>query len=254
MAGCERMRGSSGDGPTSAAAGTLNATTRVVVVSKSQLIRDAVRTALRSLGFTAASIGLPTGANQFHEVRRWLAGAGPVTGLLLTSLDDAAQMREAVGVVSGLDLDWLLLTSTPPGPSWGAVLDAGARDIMSTSTSLEDLSACVRAISDGRDPMPNDEREESLAAWRRVAGEHRRLTRKLEALSPREMEILLELREGDSVKVIASRAGVSEGTVRSQVKSLLRKLGVSSQLQAVATYRHVNEWFSEQPVATRDVV
>jgi DNA-binding NarL/FixJ family response regulator len=44
------------------------------------------------------------------------------------------------------------------------------------------------------------------------------------------------------VHSIAQRVGVAEGTVRSQLRSIFRKLGVRSQLQAVAAFRSVNDW------------
>ena len=60
------------------------------------------------------------------------------------------------------------------------------------------------------------------------------------ALSARELEVLLLLDEHLGTDEIATRLYISEHTVRSHVKSLLRKLGVSSRreaLDALATAR-----------------
>jgi DNA-binding NarL/FixJ family response regulator len=60
------------------------------------------------------------------------------------------------------------------------------------------------------------------------------------ALSARELEVLLLLDEHLATEEIAKRLFISEHTVRSHVKSLLRKLGVSSRrdaLEALATAR-----------------
>lgn len=54
------------------------------------------------------------------------------------------------------------------------------------------------------------------------------------ALSAREMEILCGLVMGESAGSLASMSGRSVGTVRQQIKSLLAKLGVGSQVEAVA--------------------
>lgn len=51
-------------------------------------------------------------------------------------------------------------------------------------------------------------------------------------LTPRENEILLLLAEGQSNKVIARNLGISDGTVKLHVKSILRKLGVHSRVEA----------------------
>jgi DNA-binding NarL/FixJ family response regulator len=52
-------------------------------------------------------------------------------------------------------------------------------------------------------------------------------------LSARELEVLLLLDEHHSTDEIAQRLFISEHTVRSHVKSLLRKLGVSSRREAL---------------------
>jgi DNA-binding CsgD family transcriptional regulator len=53
------------------------------------------------------------------------------------------------------------------------------------------------------------------------------------ALSAREVEVLLLLDEHLGTDEIARRLFISEHTVRSHVKSLLRKLGVSSRREAL---------------------
>lgn len=53
------------------------------------------------------------------------------------------------------------------------------------------------------------------------------------ALSARELEVLLLLDEHLATEEIAKRLFISEHTVRSHVKSLLRKLGVSSRREAL---------------------
>jgi DNA-binding NarL/FixJ family response regulator len=53
------------------------------------------------------------------------------------------------------------------------------------------------------------------------------------ALSARELEVLLLLDEHHGTDEIAKRLYISEHTVRSHVKSLLRKLGVSSRREAL---------------------
>ena len=51
-------------------------------------------------------------------------------------------------------------------------------------------------------------------------------------VTPREMEILHHLAEGQSNKVIARNLGISDGTVKLHVKAILRKLGVHSRVEA----------------------
>src|SRR6266852_1734320 len=59
-----------------------------------------------------------------------------------------------------------------------------------------------------------------------------------EALSAREVEVLLLLDDHLGTDEIAGRLYISEHTVRSHVKSLLRKLGVSSRREALERLAH----------------
>jgi two-component system nitrate/nitrite response regulator NarL len=54
----------------------------------------------------------------------------------------------------------------------------------------------------------------------------------LEALTAREKEILLQLAHGHSNKVIARQLDIAETTVKVHVQSILRKLRLSSRVQA----------------------
>lgn len=54
------------------------------------------------------------------------------------------------------------------------------------------------------------------------------------ALTPRELDVLRSLAAGHSTGRVAVLLGISPETVRSHVKSLLRKLGVHSRLEAVS--------------------
>lgn len=51
-------------------------------------------------------------------------------------------------------------------------------------------------------------------------------------LTPRELDILCLLAEGQSNKVIARNLGISDGTVKLHVKAVLRKLNVHSRVEA----------------------
>ena len=54
----------------------------------------------------------------------------------------------------------------------------------------------------------------------------------LDLLSPREREILLLIARGDSNKLIARELDIAETTVKIHVQHILRKLGLSSRVQA----------------------
>ena len=62
-------------------------------------------------------------------------------------------------------------------------------------------------------------------------------TRTGPALTPREQAVLAELTGDVPVEEIAARLWVSRNTVKSQLRSVYRKLGVSTRAEAVARAR-----------------
>ena len=62
-------------------------------------------------------------------------------------------------------------------------------------------------------------------------------------LTPNEAIVLAELVEGHAAEEIAERLGKSLATVRTQIRAVLQKLDVHSQLAAVALARHANWQF-----------
>jgi two-component system nitrate/nitrite response regulator NarL len=93
-------------------------------------------------------------------------------------------------------------------------LVAALRDIVAGKTVVApDLAPVLARVVQGDSIVPA---EEDLFA----------------RLTPRENEILALLAEGQSNKVIARNLGISDGTVKLHVKSILRKLGVHSRVEA----------------------
>ncbi|HJA04683.1 MAG TPA: LuxR C-terminal-related transcriptional regulator [Candidatus Microbacterium stercoravium] len=66
-----------------------------------------------------------------------------------------------------------------------------------------------------------------------------RATRSTDALSERERTVVAELPFAVSTKDLAARLHVSPNTVKTQLRSIYRKLGVSSWADAVSTARRL---------------
>ena len=71
------------------------------------------------------------------------------------------------------------------------------------------------------------------AAALAVAGEPSNLD---ELLTPREREVITLIVGGQSNSAIAERLVISEGTVKSHVKQILRKLGAVNRSEVIARY------------------
>jgi DNA-binding CsgD family transcriptional regulator len=74
-------------------------------------------------------------------------------------------------------------------------------------------------------------------------------TAALETLTPRERQVLLALMRGETAREICRNDYVAMPTVRSQIRSILFKLGVSSQLAAVVMAYRSGWHLSELPEA-----
>jgi DNA-binding NarL/FixJ family response regulator len=191
---------------------------------------------------------------------------GALTALLAQHgfdvVGEAEDGRCAVGVARSLQPDLILLDLTMPGMGGLEALPhlreaaPGCEVVMLTaSVAEENLLAAVRAGAAGY-LLKTEPPERIVEFLRGAAGGEaalsgsiaRRLLERVRqgrdadagvpdsiarVLSAREVEVLLLLDDHLGTDQIATRLFISEHTVRSHVKSLLRKLGVSSRRQAL---------------------
>ena len=102
-------------------------------------------------------------------------------------------------------------------------IKAGAKAYLLKDTARDALVDCVRKVHAGETYLPAP-----LAAKlaERVSGD---------ALSAREIEVLQRMAAGKSNKEIGAELFISEGTVKTHVKSIFTKLDVVSRTEALAT-------------------
>jgi DNA-binding NarL/FixJ family response regulator len=204
-------------------------------------------------------------------VRVLIVDDHPLTRSALTSLleqsafsvvGEAADGKEAVERTRSLQPDVVLLDLSMPGPGGLEALPqlrAAAPEceivVLTASGTEENLLAAIRGGAAGY--LLKSEPPERIAEFLEgvVKGEAalsgsvaRRLLERVRvggrhdsavpesissALSARELEVLLLLDEHLGTDQIAKRLYISEHTVRSHVKHLLHKLGVSSRREAL---------------------
>ena len=133
-----------------------------------------------------------------------------------------------------------VVTASADRGRWGECLRYGARTVMSKAQPLNEILATVRRLNEGLPVMDRAERDSLMQEWHRSRGKQQEARARLHRLTAREREVLSALYEGKSVRDIARLSVVSEATVRTQVKSILAKLEVSSQLAAVGVAHSVN--------------
>jgi DNA-binding NarL/FixJ family response regulator len=89
--------------------------------------------------------------------------------------------------------------------------------------------------------MPAARRRQLVEGYLARSAERRELLAKLERLTQREREVLALLADGQRAQAVADHFVVSLATVRTQIRAVLTKLEVGSQLEAVALYRRTIE-------------
>jgi DNA-binding NarL/FixJ family response regulator len=134
----------------------------------------------------------------------------------------------------------LFLTGTNDPALWGSLIEAGAIGVMSKEEPLSQLLDGIESALTGA-PFRPTRTEEYREAWRRDRLARQERLAPFGRLSAREREVTAALVEGHSPAEIATSSFVSVGTVRSQLKSIYSKLGVSSQLELV-TMAHKADW------------
>jgi DNA-binding NarL/FixJ family response regulator len=121
------------------------------------------------------------------------------------------------------DVEVVALTSFDDVQRVQAALEAGASGYLLKDADVDEISVAVRAAYRG-----------DLQLDPAVA---RRLTESLRSpqapeLTPRELDVVRLLGEGQSNKTIATTLGITERTARTHVSNILSKLGLSSRTQA----------------------
>jgi two-component system nitrate/nitrite response regulator NarL len=144
----------------------------------------------------------------------------------MSGLEVLKQLRE-----SGISIPISMLTTSNDGHDLVESLRSGAQGYLLKDMDPDDLVSALRKIVAG-ETVVAPQLAGTLA--RALQGNPDKPEHKtpLSELTPREHEILEHLAIGQSNKIIARELGITDGTVKLHVKSVLRKLNVKSRVEA----------------------
>jgi two-component system, NarL family, nitrate/nitrite response regulator NarL len=131
-------------------------------------------------------------------------------------------------------------------------LEAGAVGWISSAAGLDEVDATLSRVVAGSAIIGRTERAELLERLRMERASAPRVQATFEALTQREALVLAALSDGLSAEEIARGHFVALSTVRSQIRSVLQKLGVRSQLAAVAMASSHRELLPDVGETARD--
>lgn len=115
----------------------------------------------------------------------------------------------------------IMVTSSEGDVEMQRALAGGARGFMLKSMPPKDLIEAIRKVHAGKKAIPTE-----------IAS---RLVNHMsdEAITPREVEILQQIAEGNRNRDIAQRLFISEGTVKVHIQHIMEKLGANDRTQAI---------------------
>ena len=211
---------------------------RVLLVDDHRLLVETLQVSLSQAGLSVSVA--PCGS--FAEVLAEAAVVRPTLVVLDLDLEGAGYGYDLIAPLRELGAEVLVLTGTTDRIDLARCLEAGALGIASKANGFGNVLDQIRRAADGETVTPVTERAQLLAdlSAHRRAAERRQAP--FEALSARERDVLRQIVEGHQAATIAQTSYVSLATVRTQIRSILMKLDVTSQVAAVALARQ-GGWF-----------
>jgi two-component system, NarL family, nitrate/nitrite response regulator NarL len=205
---------------------------RVLVIDGDLLVAEAIASALTQLTFAARFV-MPITSAHVRDLTAWRPG------FVLLNVDtvEPDTSTSLVAMLSAATIPVAVVSSQLDRPVVGDCIDAGASTIVDKSCGLSELVALITDVLDGSAVLDDEAKRRILEPIRRQAQATRERLAPFDVLTQREKCVLAELMEGHAPEAIARRSTVSILTVRSQVKAILQKLGVNSQLAAVSFAR-----------------
>jgi DNA-binding NarL/FixJ family response regulator len=205
-------------------------TARVLIVDDHPLTREALASLLSSNGFEV--VGQAAGGAEAIEMAVVLQPGLVILDLTMPEMDGLEalpRIREA-----SPDAAIVVLTASEDDMNLLSAIRGGAAGYLLKSEPPERIVSFLRGVSHGEvalsGPVARRLIERVRDGDQSAGGVPESIAA---ALSARELEVLLLLDQHLGTDEIAQRLIISEHTVRSHVKSLLGKLGVSSRRDAL---------------------
>ena len=189
--------------------------TRVLVLSPSPVARAGLESLLRNSAGVIEVVG---------SAASWSEYSGEDPDVILADWENGDELSSEIS--DGAPEAALVVMADDPGlPGIAEALRSGVRAVLSRHSSASQIVAAIEAAAAGfvvlqpgdLDGLLINPQPASLA----------------EPLTPREVEVLGMVAEGQSNKSIAHRLGISEHTVKFHVTSIMGKLNAGSRTEAV---------------------
>jgi len=201
----------------------------ILIVDDHPLTRDALSALLTQQGFNV--VGAAASGEEAIAEAECLQPDLVLLDLTMPGMDGLTALPRIREEAPSAEV--VVLTASDAEENLLAAIRAGASGYLLKTESPEQIAVFLRGVARGDAALSGGVARRLLdrvREGRRLDGIPEAITR---VLSAREVEVLLLLDEHLGTDEIAQRLFISEHTVRSHVKSLLKKLGVSSRREAL---------------------
>ncbi len=213
---------------------SLRAEISIAIIDDHPVLAEALAGVLVGFGIEARAIP----ATSMESVITDVEGSPPTVALVDYHLGDLGSAEPIMRGLWDRGVKIVALTGDFSDLTRARCLEAGAAGVLSKGTSTGEILIALSAAAAGERLIGDDERHELLGILRRERSRRLQDLRRFETLTARERDVLAAICDGQSAAEIAESSYVSMATVRSQIRAILLKLGVTSQLAAsVAAYR-----------------
>lgn len=203
----------------------------VVLIDDHPILSMGLVQGLRNRGVEAAAMQPAEPADFVEQLER--APVAPRLAVMDLAMPNVPYTPALVEAVTSLGVPVLMLSGSDDEDALAACLLAGAMAIMSKDESVETILDMIEVALSGQQVRPTN-RVSRLQRFDAHCRQTKEKQRVFDELTPSEAQVLCQLMDGQSASDIASNRFVSLPTVRTQIKAVLTKLGVNSQLEAVA--------------------
>ena len=221
---------------------------RVLVVDDHALVAIGVKLALSARRWDVEAISGPTALDVIAHAQRF----EPQCVLLDLNLAAVGSGIDLIGPLLSTGAQVVMLTAERRRIVLAECVEAGAAGWISKGAVLDELDATLRELLAGGTVIGRADRAALLEELRRERAGTLRAQTTFERLTHREALVLGSLIDGLSADEIAEAHFVALTTVRSQIRAVLQKLGVRSQLAAVALAGAHRELLPYEVQAGRD--
>lgn len=201
---------------------------RVILIDDHALFRVGLQGLLERRGIdVVAAVGDP------EEGIRLAAAEKPdllLIDLRMPKMDGLSVLRHLAR--EQMALSAVVLTMSPDETDLATALQLGARGYLLKDMEPDELVASLHNILTGNVAVAPGLTSVLAELVKQGHPSSKDDHQWCDSLTPRELEILKHLSEGQSNKVIAQRLEITDGTVKLHVKAVLRKLGVRSRVEA----------------------